>query len=257
MGRTIHGSLRVLVIHPLLHQERPVTRLAVLFQGADNVRLYNAAVKQLVLDFIPLASPAFENFIPGQNREAMSAVQRGSLGTIREKIIYLWGGTGSGKTHLIESAKRMQVAVFEKSLEPIPPRILVDNVETLADSDQIALFNAINQLATVEGSLVLTAGATAPRDLPLRPELSSRLGSGLVFQMHTLHDEEKVAALQAHARARGFALRQDVAQYLLRYGRRDMASLMHVLDELDKFSLETGREITLPLLRDLAPPTAL
>ena len=53
---------------------------------------------------------------------------------------------------------------------------------------------------------------------------------------------------------RGFGLRDDVVAYLLRHSRRDMASLVGMLDALDKYSLETGREITLPLLRELSQP---
>jgi DnaA-homolog protein len=46
-----------------------------------------------------------------------------------------------------------------------------------------------------------------------------------------------------------------VNAYLLRHARRDMASLISILDALDRHSLETGREITLPMLREMAQPS--
>ena len=76
-----------------------------------------------------------------------------------------------------------------------------------------------------------------------------------MFQLHPLSDAEKIAALRAHAKTRSFTLREEVITYLLRHARRDMASLIAMLDTLDQHSLETGREITLPLLREVLQPT--
>jgi len=42
-----------------------------------------------------------------------------------------------------------------------------------------------------------------------------------------------------------------VVHYLLRHGRRDLPSLMAMLDSLDRASLEQKRPPTLPLLREL------
>ena len=52
-----------------------------------------------------------------------------------------------------------------------------------------------------------------------------------------------------HARTRGFTLSQDVSSYLLTHARRDMGSLMSALDAIDRYSLENGRPVTLPLLK--------
>jgi DnaA-homolog protein len=202
-------------------------------------------VKQLVLDLIPAPEPAFDNFVAGANAEALTSSRDAAFQANAVKIVYCWGVAGSGKTHLARA--------FAATA---PDATVRDDVEQLTDMEQIALFNAINlALAPESAGRVFVTGAVAPRDLPLRPELSSRLGSGLVFQLHPLTDAEKGAALRAHAKARGFPLRDDVVQYLLRHGRRDMASLVAFLDQLDQYSLETGREITLPLLRDMSQPS--
>jgi DnaA family protein len=124
----------------------------------------------------------------------------------------------------------------------------------LSDEAQQALFDLINRQQMSCGLLV-AAGDAAPRDLVLRRDLASRLGSGLVFQLHPLSDAEKAEALNAHARSRGFLLREEVIVYLLRHARRDMASLIQMLNALDQHSLETGREITLPLLKEISQPS--
>jgi DnaA family protein len=72
-----------------------------------------------------------------------------------------------------------------------------------------------------------------------------------VFQVHALSDGEKRVALKRHAAVRAFDLRDEIVEYLLRHLKRDLPSLMTVLDALDRYSLETKRPITLPLLREL------
>jgi DnaA-homolog protein len=215
-------------------------------------------VKQLVLDLIPAPLPTFDNFVRGANGEALEMFKQagsspgiGALfrgrppfggGANASKVLYLWGVSGSGKTHLVRALKAVK-----------PEAKINDGVEQLNDAEQIQLFNQINLVNEPgESGFVVATGNVAPRDLSLRPELSSRLGSGLVYQLQPLTDVEKADALRAHAKARGFLLRDDVTQYLLRHSRRDMASLISFLDALDRYSLETGREITLPLLREMS-----
>ena len=220
-------------------------------------------MKQLVLDLIPAALPTFGNFVTGRNDEALGASKDALFGASICKVVYLWGVSGSGKSHLAQALGAMPPTCL---LRPADIGGLMtgincyalDDVHRLNDAQQIALFNLIN-LVSQPGSngCVVATGNVAPRDLPLRPELSSRLGSGLVFQLHPLSDSEKAEALRAHAKARSFTLREDVNAYLLRHARRDMASLISILDALDRHSLETGREITLPMLREMAQPSLL
>ncbi len=209
-------------------------------------------MKQLVLDLIPAPLPTFDNFVRGANGEALAVFRQagsnpstgGAFRANASKVLYLWGVSGSGKTHLVSALKNAETL-----------HVTIDGVERLNDDEQIQLFNQINHVNQHgESGFVVATGNSAPRDLSLRPELTSRLGSGLVFQLHPLTDAEKAEALRAHAKARGFALRDDVTQYLLRHARRDMASLISFLDALDRYSLETGREITLPLLRSMSTP---
>jgi DnaA family protein len=123
---------------------------------------------------------------------------------------------------------------------------VIDGVERLSADEQDELFNAFIERAF---AFLLVTAECAPRDLAIRRDLATRLASGLTYRVAALTDPEKRAALAAHARTRGFGLSDDVATYLLTRARRDMGSLMSALDAIDRYSLESGRPVTLHLLR--------
>ncbi|MGZ8271819.1 MAG: HdaA/DnaA family protein, partial [Methylophilus sp.] len=152
-------------------------------------------------------------------------------------FIYLWGASGSGKTHLLTAAKTLGAHI-------------ADNVHLLDNDAQIDLFNVYNQLKEAGGTLI-TAGLHAPTQMGLRDDLATRLAWGLVYQLHPLTDMEKAEALQAHARERGMKLPDEVVDYCLRYLRRDLPTLMSVLDALDNWSLVTKKPVTVPMLKKL------
>jgi len=87
-----------------------------------------------------------------------------------------------------------------------------------------------------------------PAQLEVLADLRTRLAWGAVFKVQPLDDAHKLAALQAFAAARGFTLQQELARYLLTHWRRDMGSLYAAVEALDRYSLETRRPVTLPLL---------
>lgn len=219
------------------------------------------SVKQLILDLIPAAAPTLDNFVPGRNGEALKALLDAASGAPPARILYLWGESCSGKSHLAQSLSgALNATEYFADHGGILPhaasRFVVDDVHAIAEERQVGVFNLINLInASHEEHLLIATGNATPRDLAIRRDLASRLGQGLVFQLTALSDGEKSDALRAHARTRGFALREEVIAYLLRHSRRDMAALIGFLDALDRYSLETGREITLPLLREMAQPT--
>lgn len=217
-------------------------------------------VKQLILDLIPPSAPTLDNFVPGRNSEVLKALLDAASGAPSSRIFYFWGGASSGKSHLAQSFPVAQNAAefFAEHAGVLPEaatHFVVDDVHSMDEEHQIGVFNLINLInASPINHVLIATGNAAPRDLVIRRDLASRLGQGLVFQLTPLSDDEKSEALRAHARTRGFGLREDVIAYLLRHSRRDMAALIGFLDALDRYSLETGREITLPLLREMAQP---
>ncbi len=212
-------------------------------------------MKQLALGIIDPPVPTFDNFVAGRNAELLTTLRAQCRPESAERIVYLWGDIGSGRTHLLGAGARaaaaagLRVAWFPDGHDAAD-LVLVDDVERLDAESQGALFVRYNEVRELGGCL-LAAGNVPPAQLPLRPDLLTRLAWGLVYQVHALTDEEKSFALERHAQARGLRLPVEVTAYLLRHERRDLPSLMLMLDALDRYSLETQRLITLPLLREL------
>lgn len=196
-------------------------------------------MRQLPLEISPPAEPSFDNFVPGQNVEALARVRGLALGTLREAIVYLWGEAGSGRTHLLRAAARANASL-----------VIADDVAALDGEAQQRLFSAIN--AARDGrAAVLAAGPAAPAALELRADLRSRLAWGLVYQLKPLAEAEKQRHLQAEARRRGLSLSDEITAYLLARVPRDMATLTAVLEALDREALTRKRPLTLPLVREV------
>lgn len=194
-------------------------------------------MKQLLLDIQPPAPQTLDNFIVGQNAEAIHNIKQALTGAVEARFIYFWGESGSGKTHLLQACKANNLQI-------------ADDVHLLGNAEQIDLFNRYNQIKASDGTLI-TAGLHAPTQMGLRDDLATRLAWGLVYQLHPLTDQEKAEALQNHARERGMKLPDEVVDYSLRYLRRDLPTLMAVLDALDEWSLTEKKPVTVPMLKKL------
>lgn len=210
-------------------------------------------MKQLLLELVPPAAPTFANLVTGANAEVIAAARAMASGRLGEGILYVWGEAGAGKSHLCaavlsEAGSALRISHDAVPLVPASDRLhVLDAVESLGETGQAALFNFFNQRGNAK---LLITGSHASRDLPLRRDLATRIGSGLTYQMKSLSDSEKQAALLAHASARGMVMDTDIANYLLRHGRRDMRSQIAMLDAIDRHSLEAGRPVTLPMVRE-------
>lgn len=220
---------------------------------------------QLLLDIAPDWLPTLDNFVVGRNVELLSALRHALAGTASERCFYLWGESGSGKSHLLQavveearklgrSAVYVHGAAAEAGVMEAAQTMSVDSVETLDEAAQVALFSLYNKMRD-NGGLLLTSGLDAPANLGLRDDLRTRLGWGLVYQVHGLNDAEKAQALERHAQARGFTLPPEVTQYLLRHGRRDLPALLALLDKLDAHSLRRQRAPSVPLLKEVMQTT--
>ena len=221
-------------------------------------------MSQLALDISHKSVPTLDNFVTGRNSELLSALRHGLSGDSSERSFFLWGEDGSGKSHLlqacVDAAKQAKcnTAYANGTIPELSDMgeansvVAVDNVEQLDDAAQIALFDLYNRMRD-SGGLLLVSGLASPLHLTLRDDLRTRLGWGLVYQVHSLSDEEKGQALAQHAQQMGFILPPEVSQYLLRHGRRDLPSLMAALDALDKHSLRKQRAPSVPLLKEILP----
>lgn len=218
-------------------------------------------MRQLLLDLGAARTPTLDSFIVGRNVELAATLRRlvhDGSGSPDQHFITIWGEAGAGKSHLLCGLAARGPARLLGAGQPASaytwtadiPLYLVDDCDRLNDDQQIAAFALYNQVRDAGGMLVASA-SLPPAQLKLREDLRTRLGWGLVYQVHGLTDDEKIDALSHAADARGLVLSPGVLPYLLTHFRRDMPSLSAMLDALDRYSLETQRPITMPLLREL------
>lgn len=213
-------------------------------------------MRQLALDITAPPAPTFGNFIAGRNAEVIAHL-RAAVAGCGERFVYLWGEPGCGRTHLLRAAAlaagadaRYVACDVSSVFDDTASLLASDDVERLGSDAQVALFHRYNALREQGGSLI-ASGSVPPVQLKLRADLLTRLGWGLVVQVHALTDNEKIHALKQHAHERGFTLPAEVCSYLLAHAPRDMGSLFATLAALDRYSLEAKRAVTIPLLRDL------
>lgn len=212
---------------------------------------------------------SFDNFFPGANTEIVAALQKAAANQ-GEKIIYLCGARGQGRSHLLqaachEAARHKLSAVYLplNDLKNEPPEMLygmealdlicIDDLQLLAGMRawEEAVFHLFNRVHDARGTLIL-AGNDLPKSLPLTlPDLTSRLSWGVVYQLHPLTDNEKITVLIRRANARGIGLSEDVGKYLLSHCPRHMTTLLAALDTLDKASLAQQRRLTIPFVKEV------
>jgi DnaA family protein len=217
-------------------------------------------VSQLLLDIKPAQLPTLENFVAGGNAELISRLH-GLADRSSYDAVYLWGRDGCGKSHLLAAtvaaaashrpATFLVAATVGTEIATTPGILLaVDDIQELTDAGQIELFRIFNA-ARLAGLTLLLAGNEPPARLVLREDLRTRIGQTLVYEMKLLSDDEKSAALARHALMRGMRVDDGLVRYLLAHSRRDLPTLMAVLDSLDRATLEQQRPATLPLLKEV------
>lgn len=208
----------------------------------------------------------FEHFYPGANAAAMAAVQVLSQQP-GAAWLYLSGGTGSGKSHLLlaacQAAQESGRTVQYLPLKTLRERsaairgvagsafIALDNLDAVAgDRDaEHALFDLYNR-ARAEATALIFAAEAVPSQLPLTlPDLRSRLGACTQFALKPLEDVERREVLKNQAALRGIELDDTVLDWLFARYVRDLGALLDLLDRLDQASLAAQRRVTVPFLR--------
>lgn len=217
-------------------------------------------MKQLALDLHQPPAPSLENFVTGDNAEAVALARRLAAGSRAVRFVYLWGSAGSGRSHLLRALAGADGPAGPGCPPPAQATdgelILVDDCEQLDAAGQQALFGLYNQIQAGTAATLVVAGCAAPLAMALREDLRTRLGWGLVLKLHPLDDRHKAAALARHARSRGVVLGAGLVPYLLTHYDRDIRSLVALLDALDRHGYERRRPLTLHLLRELEQAAA-
>lgn len=218
---------------------------------------------QIPFDFFVPEAPGFDNFVIGENSEAVSRLsawaQTLQAGGAPSACV-VWGGAATGKTHLLNAAANRAIARGVSTLclsaerdfpdDPfIDARLLcIDDADRLSPEQQGWLFTAFNHVAQA-GGVTIASGHLPPARWAMRDDIRTRLASGLAFEILPIPQDALAGALADYAAKRGFGIGNEVLTYLLSHSQRDIASLCQVLSAMDRLSLALKRPVTVPLLR--------
>lgn len=190
------------------------------------------------------------------------------LSSGEDNYLYLWGETTVGKSHLLKACCHYSqeqglssVYIPLQQHQHSDPALLqglekmdvvcIDDIEAIQGNAawEEAMFHYYNRFLPSKSRLIIT-GKLPPNQLALGlADLRSRLNAGVIMQVKALSDEDKLKALQSRAKARGIACSFPVAEYILNHCGRDMASLVDVLEKLDKATLIHKRTLTIPFVK--------
>ena len=215
-------------------------------------------MNQLIFAFSSHDYPGFDKFLGTENAELVYVLQHK-----HGQFIYVWGEEGAGKSHLLQAwvaqaldAGRNAIYI-DAAATPLTEAALdaeylaIDQIEKLNNEEQALLFAIFNRFRNSSKGFLLLSSEYTPQQLVIREDLRTRMAYCLVYEVKPLTDREKIDALVSMAAARQVTIDPEIFEYLLNHWRRDMDSLMQMLDTLDNYAVMMGKRITLPLLRQL------
>ena len=233
----------------------------------------------------------FENFVVGPSNQlaaAAAAAVADKPGRIYNPL-FIYGGTGLGKTHLLHaignrilarepnlrvvytSAERFlnefvvllrkgRMEDFRKKYREEVDVLMMDDIQVLkkAQETQNEFFYTFNDLQNAGKAIILTSDIH-PNELPnIESRLRTRFTSGLTADIYEPPFEVRVAILKRKAELENLSLPDDVAQFVCSAISRSVRDLEGALTRLTAHSHLTGRPLTVPyaeeVLRDMLPP---
>ena len=262
----------------------------VAFAAPSTPRLHSAAVKTGT-DDLPGATLnpgyTFENFIVGKPNElAHAAARRVAEGRdVTFNPLFLYGGVGLGKTHLMHAiawelrtrfpqarilylsaeqfmyrfvrALREQDTMTFKQIFRSVDVLMVDDVQFIAGktSTQEEFFHTFNALVE-EGKQIIISGDRAPVDMEeLDTRIASRLQCGLVVDLHPTDYELRLGVLQhkaeqALARNPQIKLSEGVLEFMALRISTNIRVVEGALTRLFAFADLVRREVTIEMVQD-------
>jgi len=218
--------------------------------------------RQIPLPLAIAPHARFDTFVAGAN----DAVVARLTARVAGEVIWLWGASGIGKTHLLQAAcaaepERAMYLPLDAS-GGLNPSVLdglgelaviaIDDLDVVAAEPawNQALFALYNQQQDLGGRLIIAASSPPNAiDFDLL-DLASRLRASIVYRLEPLDDIGLLQALQRQAEARGLELSEAAGRYLLSRVRREMGGLATWLEQLDRAALASQRKLTVPLIRE-------
>jgi chromosomal replication initiator protein len=247
-----------------------------------------ARVSEEELPGAPLdARFTFDSFVVGKPNELAHAAARrvAEGGPVTFNPLFLYGGVGLGKTHLMHAiahelqARRPDLRVLYLSAEQFMYRfvqalrdrqvmdfkelfrsvdvLMVDDVQFIAgkDSTQEEFFHTFNALVDANKQIVISADRAPGEIKDLEDRIKSRLQCGLVVDLHPTDYELRLGILQQkvdfyRSQYRGLILADGVLEFLAHRITTNVRVLEGALTRLFAFASLVGREITLDLAQD-------
>ncbi|HEV2402943.1 MAG TPA: chromosomal replication initiator protein DnaA [Candidatus Saccharimonadales bacterium] len=206
----------------------------------------------------------FENFVVGSSNELAYAACQAVATTPGKKYnpLFLYGGVGIGKTHLIQAVGNAVLAanprarvVYVSSEQFVQEFVdalrfkkntafadfyrgadvlIVDDVQFLAGKEKIQeeFFHTFNALHQANRQIIISSDKP-PRDIPtLEERLKSRFVWGMSIDMQIPDLETRCAILQAKAQGHGVELPTDVTEYLATNIQTNIRELEGALNQL-------------------------
>jgi chromosomal replication initiator protein len=229
----------------------------------------------------------FENFVVGKPNElAFAAARRvAESHSVAFNPLFLYGGVGLGKTHLMHaiawdllrlaperkviylSAERFMyefvralrfkdTMAFKEQFRSVDV-LMIDDVQFISgkDSTQEEFFHTFNTLVDQNRQVIISADKS-PADLEgMEERLKSRLGWGLVADIHPTNYELRLSILMLKAEAQDILVPPKVLEFLAHKITSNVRELEGALNRLIAYSSLIGGAITLDsaqeVLRDL------
>ena len=215
------------------------------------------------------AQQRFETFHAGPNASVLEAL-RCAARDPGAPWLFLSGSQGSGRSHLLlatcalASSEGRGAQYLPLATLPSPngaairgfggsALIAVDDVEAIAgDADaEHALFDLYNRCRAQAATMVFAANAPPARLGIGLPDLVSRFGACTRLPLKPLDEVERRDVVRGRATARGIELDDSALDWLFTRRKRDLATLLDLLDRIDRASLAAQRRVTVPFLRTL------
>ncbi len=242
-------------------------------------------------DFTSFLDPrfTFDNFVIGRPNElayaASLAVAESSTSVAKSNPLFLYGGVGLGKTHLmhaiawhvhktnperkvlylsaekfmyrfIKSLRNKEIMSFKEEFRSVDI-LMIDDIQFICgkDSTQEEFFHTFNAIIDNGKQMVITCDRS-PSDLDnIEDRIKSRLGWGLVADVHSTTYELRLGILQSKLEQMKIMVPSCVIEFLASKITSNVRELEGALNKVIAHSTLVGREVTLDstkeILRDL------
>lgn len=225
----------------------------------------------------------FKNFVVGKGSELAYAACQAAVKQPGKKYnpLFLYGGVGLGKTHLLQAVGHAMLEKFpkarilytnaEKFTNEFVQAIgngtidkfkktyreldvfLIDDIQFMAGKErtQEEFFHTFNSLYQEGRQIVITSDRT-PKDIPaLEERLISRLEWGLIVDITPPDMETRLAILKAKCQERKCDLNEEILQYLASHVQKNVRELEGALNKLIAYQEFHQTEIDLPLVKNI------